>query len=126
MTLPRWLILLGSIILFLGSLLHLMGYKFVVPALAKAGVDLTLLGAMKAVWLVFTVEIVILSPALIWISRRPNPRALLLFLALIPVIDGILMYHFVGLFIGTYIVAAGSLLLVVGAWLIPRDAPSAP
>jgi len=122
----RWLILVASTILFCGGLLHLIGYKFVISVLVKAGIDATILGAVKAVWLVFSVELVILSPALVWISRRAGPRALLLFLSLIPVLDGILMYHFVGLFIGTYMVAAGSLLLVIGAWLLPRgDNPTA-
>jgi hypothetical protein len=120
MTLPRWLILLACITLFCGGLLHLIGYKFLIPVLMNAGIGGPILGAVKAVWFAFSVQFVILSPALVWISRRPAARPLLLFLSLIPVIDGILMHHFVGLFIGTYIVAAGSLLLVIGAWLLPH------
>ena len=103
------------------SAAHLIGYKFLIPDLVKAGVDPAIVGAVKAVWLAFSVEFVVLSPVLVWISRRTGLRPLLLYLALIPVTDFILMYHFVGLFIGTYIVAAGSLLLVIGAWLLPRS-----
>lgn len=120
MSLARWLILTASIILFAGALLHVVGYSFILPALLKAGIDPKLLGAVKCVWLVFTVELVILSPAFVWISRLQGMRSLLLFLALIPVIDGVLMYYFVGAFIGSNMIAAGSVFLVIGAWLLPR------
>ena len=122
MTPPRWLILIGSTVLFCAGLLHVIGYFFGLgPALAKSGVDPRVLGAVKCVWFVFTVELVILSPAFAWASRLAGTRLLLLFLALIPVIDGILMYYFVGAFIGSNMVAAGSVLLLIGAWLLPRE-----
>ena len=121
MTLPRWLVLLASIVLFCAGLLHIVGYSYLMPVLVKAGVEPRVLGAVKAVWFVFSVELLILAPAFVWISRRPGARSLLLFLTLIPLIDAGLMYHFVGLFIGTYMVAAGALLLLVGAWLLPRS-----
>lgn len=120
MTLPRWLVLLASIVLFCAGLLHIVGYSYLMPVLVNAGVDPRVLGAVKAVWFVFSVELLILGPAFVWISRRPAARSLLLFLALIPLIDAGLMYHFVGLFIGTYLVAGGALLLLVGAWFLPR------
>jgi len=125
MTLPRWLILLASIILFCGGLLHLIGgYKFMMPALVNAGVDPTLVGAVKAVWLAFSVQFWFLSPALVWISRRSAARSLLLYLALIPVIDAVLMYYYVGPFIGAHVVSVGAILLLLGAWLLPRDEAS--
>ena len=125
MTTARWLILLGSIILFCAGCMHVIGYSFLIPVLAKAGLDPKILGALKAVWLVFSVELLVLSPAFVWISRRPGARSLLLFLSLIPVIDAVLMYYFVGPFIGDYLVTAGAVLLVAGAWLLPRTETSA-
>jgi hypothetical protein len=121
-SLARWLTLIASIVLFAAGLLHVIGYLYGLgPALAKSGLDPRVVSAVKCVWFVFTVELVILSPALVWISRLSGTRALLLFLALIPVIDGILMYYFVGAFIGSNMVAAGSVLLVIGAWMLPRE-----
>ena len=121
MTLPRWLILLGSLVLFAAGLLHIIGgYFYLIPALVKAGVDPRLVATVKCVWLVFTVELVILTPAFVWLSRRTGTRSLVFYLALIPVIDAILMYYFVGAFIGSNMVAGGSVLLLVGAWLLPR------
>lgn len=119
MKLGRCLVLAGSIVLFAGALLHLLGYSRVVPVLVGSGLNPTILGAFKAVWLAFSVQFLVLAPGLIWISRRFAARSLLLYLALIPVIDAVLMYHFVGLFIGTYMVAGGALLLLAGAWILP-------
>ena len=126
MSLSRWLIVLGCLALFAAGLLHVIGgFSYLIPRLVKTGVDPRSLGAVKCVWLVFTVELVILTPAFVWISRRSDGRSLLLYLALIPVIDGILMYYFVGRFIGSNMVAGGTLLLLIGAWLLPRSNISA-
>jgi hypothetical protein len=113
-------------VLFCGALLHLVGYKFVIPSIANTGMDAKIVGALKCVWLVFSVEVLVLGPAFVWISRRPDGRSLLLYLALIPVIDGILMYYFVGPFIGSNIVAVGSVLLIIGGWLLPRNQIATP
>jgi hypothetical protein len=121
MTLARWLILLGSIIMVVGALLHILGGSLgVFPVLVKAGVDPLVAGAIKCVWLVVSAHGVLLAPALVWISFRQGTRSLLFYLALIPLVDAMLMYHFVGFFIGFYIVSASALLLLAGAWLMPR------
>ena len=93
-----WLILLGSIVLFAGGLLHLLGYPYIFPPLVKAGVEARLIGALKAMWSAFAVQFVILSVALVCISRRPQGRNLILFLCLIPLINAILMYSLIGPF----------------------------
>ena len=35
MSLARWLILLGAIVLFCGAIAHMIGYTFFIPALVK-------------------------------------------------------------------------------------------
>ena|ERR1035438_8991143 len=122
MKLARLLILLGSIVMFLGALLHILGgSRGVFPVLVRAGVDPLVAGAVKCVWLVVSAHGVLLAPALVWISRGQGTRALLRYLALIPVVDAVLMYCFVGFFPGFYIVSASALLLLAGAWLLPRE-----
>jgi hypothetical protein len=121
MKLARLLILLGSIVMFLGALLHILGgLKGVFPVLATAGVNPRIAGAIKCVWLVVSAHGLLLAPALVWISRRPDARSLLRYLVLIPTVDAVLMYVFVGFFAGFYIVAASALLLLAGAWLMPQ------
>jgi uncharacterized membrane protein len=122
MKLARLLILLGSIVMFVGALLHILGgSRGVFPVLEKAAVDPLVAGAVKCVWLVVSAHGVLLAPALVWISRRRGTRSLLRYLALIPVVDAVLMFRFVGPFVGFYIVAACALLLIAGAWLMPGD-----
>jgi hypothetical protein len=122
MKLSRLLILLGSIVMFLAALLHIVGGSMgVFPILAKSGMDPRIAGAIKCVWLVVSAHGVLLAPALVWISRRPGTGSLLRYLALIPTVDAVLMFRFVGLFSGFYIVATSALLLLAGAWLMPRD-----
>ena len=122
MKLARLFILLGSIVMFVGALLHILGGSLgVFPVLAKAGVDPRVAGAVKCVWLVVSAHGVLLAPALVWISRRPGTSSLLRYLALIPVFDAALMFRFVGFFAGFYFVSASALLLLAGAWLMPRD-----
>ena len=121
MKLARLFILLGSIVMFVGALLHIVGGSLgVFPVLAKAGVDARVAGAIKCVWLVVSAHGVLLAPALVWISRRPGTRSLLRYLALIPAVDAVLMFSFVGLFAGAYLVSASAILLLAGAWLMPR------
>jgi len=122
MKLARLFILLGSIVMFVGALLHIVGGSLgVFPVLVKAGVDPSVAGAVKCVWLVVSAHGVLLAPAFVWISRRPGMRSLLRYLALIPVVDAVLMFRFVGFFAGFYMVAACALLLLAGAWLMPPD-----
>jgi hypothetical protein len=128
MKLARLLILLGSIVMFVGALLHILGgLRGVFPALANAGLDPRIAGAIKCVWLVVSAHGVLLAPALVWISRRQGMRSLLRYLALVPVVDSVLMYLFVGFFAGFYIVSASAVLLLAGAWLLPHsEASTAP
>ena len=122
MKLARLLILLGSIVMFVGALLHILGGSVgVFPALEKAGMDPRVAGAIKCVWLVVSAHGVLLAPALVWISRRQGTSSLLRYLALIPTVDALLMFRFVGFFAGFYIVSASALLLLAGAWLMPRN-----
>jgi len=108
--------------MFAGALLHVLGGKLgVFPAVAKAGIEPRVAGAITCVWLIASAHGVLLAPALVWISRRPGTRSLLRYLALIPAVDALLMYIFVGFFSGFYIVATTALLLLAGAWLMPLD-----
>jgi hypothetical protein len=125
MKLARLLILLGSVVMFLGALLHILGgSRGVFPMLVRPGVDPRVAGAVKCVWLVVSAHGVLLAPALVWISRQ-GTRSLLRYLALIPAVDAVLMYCFVGFFAGFYIVLASAILLLAGAWLLPRGETSA-
>jgi hypothetical protein len=118
----RWLILLGSILLFLGGIAHMIGYRFFVPALIQAGLSGHLLAAVEAVWIAYSIQFWVISLAIAWLTGMPNSRGMLLLLSIIPLIDGVLMYHYVGLFLGTYLVGGGALLVLIGIAMMKPDA----
>ena len=117
----RWLILLGAIVLVLSGFAHIIGYRLFIPALVKAGLSGILLNAVKAVWIAYSVQFWVLSIVIALLSRIAGTRALLVLLAVIPVIDAVLMYHYVGLFLGTYMVGGGALLVVMGIGMTYRE-----
>jgi hypothetical protein len=125
MKIARVLILLAAIVTFLAGLAHLFGYKFVIPILLSSNLQPKITEALKAVWLIYSIHLVLLSVVIVWLSRLPGTRSLLLFLALFPITDAILMLRFVGPFLGLYMVSTAAVLLLVGAWLLPRSAAPA-
>ena len=118
----RWLILVAAVVLFLAGLTHTLGYKFVAPVLVKSNLPTNTVDAMKGVWLIYSAHLILLSVAIVWISRLHGTRSMVLFLALFPISDAIFMYHFVGPFIGLYMVSTAAALLLIGGWLLPRNA----
>jgi len=121
-----WLILLAGIITFLAGLAHTLGYKIVTPMLLKSNLPGNIVDAIRGVWLIYSAHLILLSVVIVWVSRMPGTRSLLMFLALFPISDAVFMYHFVGPFIGLYMVSTAALLLLIGAWLLPRSENPAP
>jgi hypothetical protein len=121
MKLARWLILLAGIVTFLTGLAHTLGYKFVTAALVNSNLPANIVAAIKGVWLIYTAHLILLSVVIVWVSRLPASRSLLMFLALFPLSDAVFMYHFVGPFIGLYMVLTAAALLLIGAWLLPHN-----
>jgi hypothetical protein len=115
------LLLLSAIVMLLAGLAHTLGYKVVMPVLAKSNVPANIADAIRCVWLVYSAHLILLSLVIVWLSRLPGTRSLLLFLALFPISDAVFMYRFVGPFLGLYMVATAAILLLFGAWLLPRN-----
>ncbi len=123
----RCLVIAGGVILLIGGLLHSYGYHFLEPKLtAVLGTTPELLGVVKALWWAFAVEFVILGVVVIWAARLPLGRAVILICALIPGITSILMFRYIGIFIGSVTIALASLLIFGGALMLPRRRESHP
>ena len=115
----RWLILAGSVVLFLTALLHGSGYVRISGMLGKSGMIPFVTGGLTALWLMFSVHLVVLSAVFIAASLAPNGKRLVLLCTLIPACDTILLFHFVGVFIGTAALAVATLLFLAGGFLLP-------
>jgi hypothetical protein len=116
----RWLIVAGSVVLFLTALLHGSGYLQISRALEKSDMKPFLTGGFKALWLMFSIHVLVLGVVLIAASRLPKGRRLVLLCTLIPAFDTILLFNFVGVFIGTIALAVATLLFLAGGLLLPQ------
>jgi hypothetical protein len=118
----RLLIVVGSVVLFLTALLHGSGYAEISRVVEMSGMKLFLIGAFKALWLMFSIHLLVLSAIFIVASQTPKGRRLVLLCTLIPAFDTVLLFHFVGAFIGTIALAVATLLFLVGGFLLPQAA----
>jgi hypothetical protein len=116
----RWLIVAGSVVLFLTALLHGSGYLQVSRVLETSDMKPFLTGGFKALWLMFSIHVLVLGAVFIAASRSPKGRGLVLLCTLIPACDTILLFHFVGVFIGTIALAVATLLFLSGGLLLPQ------
>ncbi len=116
----RWLIAAGSLILFCTALLHGSGYPKLSAAIESSGANPIVVGAFKALWLMFSAHAIVLSVVFVVASRTPGGKRLVLLCLLIPAFDLVLLFHFLGMFIGTISVAVATLLFLVGGLLLPQ------
>jgi len=116
----RWLIVAGSVVMFLTALLHGSGYVQVSRVVEKSAMKPFLVGGFKALWLMFSIHLLVLSAVFIVASQTPKGKRLVLLCTLIPAFDTILLFHFVGVFIGTIALAVATLLLLAGWFLLPQ------
>ena len=116
----RWLIVAGSVVLFLTALLHGFGYLQVSRVVETSNMKPFLTGGFKALWLMFSIHLLILGAVFIAASRIPKGRGLVLLCTLIPACDTILLFHFVGVFIGTIALAVATLLFLAGGLMLPQ------
>ena len=120
MKIARWLIVAGSVVLFLTALLHGFGYLQVSRVVETSNMKPFLTGGFKALWLMFSIHLLVLGAVFIAASRIPKGRGLVLLCTLIPACDTILLFHFVGVFIGTIALAVATLLFLSGGLLLPQ------
>lgn len=116
----RWLIIAASVILFATALFHASGYNSVARAIEASNAKPFLISAVKGLWLMFSIHLIILSLVLIALSRGLQAKRLVLLCALFPAADTAILLVFAGVFAGTIMLAVASLLLIAGGLLLPQ------
>jgi hypothetical protein len=122
MKMGRWLTWIGSVILFLTGLGH--GAKFaqlqgmIQASIIKAPLD----GIMRACWLVFSGEMVALAVIAMVASGMERGGRIVLICAATMILDGALLFHFLGPFIGVYVTVAVAILFLAGGWMQAKAA----
>jgi hypothetical protein len=119
MRLARWLVVAGSLILAATALFHATGYRDVTGAIQASGAPPFLVSAVKALWLMFSVHLLVLSLVFLAASRIPGGRRVVLLAAMIPLADTALLLRFAGVFVGTISLALATMLFLLGGVLLP-------
>ena len=96
---------------------HAAGYPSISRIILASAVDPSLVAAVRALWLMFSVHLVILAVVVILARRVSGGRRIVLACALIPAADTALLLRFVGVFEGTLGLGAATVLLVLGGLL---------
>ena len=102
-----------------GAVLHIYGYTFAMPRMAATNTGPEMLNVFKALWWSFSVTGIGLCPVIIWASRLPGGRGIVLLCAVIPAANSVLMFCFLGVFIGSIIFSIATLFLLAGGLMLP-------
>ena len=114
----------GALILVATAALHLSGYREVANQLGNTTLPEFWREAMKAAWVFFSVQLVIIAAAVAaqFTSRAPANRAVLFICVAMLVGNVIVLVTWLGLFIGTVAIAAATLAIGTATALLVRGA----
>lgn len=115
----RWLAIAGCLLSFLTAILHGLGFAEVSGALGRSNAPPVMVAAAKCLWLVFSVQFILLSAMGAAAIGSSRAKQLVLLCSLFPIFDAGLMLNFVGPFFGVYIVAAVGAFLLAGGYCSP-------
>jgi hypothetical protein len=111
----RVLLALSALILVIGGIIHGLAFPKASSALDATDLLPFYANSFRALWLIDSATLVILSIIFITISARPSlfSRWMIIGLALIPAATAALIYTFVGSFFPAHMLAAASLAAII-------------
>jgi hypothetical protein len=118
----QWLIGAGCVILFGTAIYHQAGYTSMARAIGASDAKPQLVAEMKTLWLMFSLQLIILSVLAFSASRSASARQLILLCSLMPLLDMLLCLKFLGMFPGIILLASVCLCFWAGAYLLPGPA----
>jgi len=117
----RWLVAGAGILLVATAAVHAAGYPSVSSTMLASGLHPSVVAAVRALWLMFSVHLVLLAIVVILAAGVSGGRRVVLGCALIPAADTAVLLRFVGWFVGTFGLAAATVLLVLGGLLSTKE-----
>src|SRR5438477_245546 len=116
----RALLGISALSLALGGTMHLMAYQKAVVAVAASNLAEYFGNALKALWLMDSAGMFALAIACALIAVRPAAAsgAVLAVLGLIPGATAVLLYVFIGPFIGAHILIATAVAIIAAGALM--------
>ena len=115
----QWLIGAGCVTLFGAAIYHASFYTSMVRGMDASDAKPVHIAEMKALWLIFTLHLIILGVLTFSASRGASARQLILICSLVPLLDLLLCLKFLGMFPGIILLATVGLCFWAGAYLLP-------
>jgi hypothetical protein len=121
MNVSRWAIGAAGVILVGTACLHAIGYRPLIEQLVASRIHPPWLAGVKGLWLVFSFHLIILGALFLAAAIRPSwvAKPVLLIAGLVPATDTVVLFAFVGVFVGTVLLGLAALLVYVGVTLWP-------
>lgn len=113
----RWLTWIGSVILFLTGIGHGTKFGQLQGMIQASNIKAPLDGIVRACWLVFSGEMAAIAVIAVVASVMAGGGRIVLICAATMILDGVLLFHFLGPFIGVYVTVAVAILLLAGGWM---------
>jgi hypothetical protein len=113
----RWITGVGSFVLFASAIFHATGYVRLVHRIEASAVPYPLSGILKSTWLAFSVQLLVLAAIAFRASESERGGWIVLLCAASTGLTCLILFHFLGLFVGVYLTAAVTLLFLIGGWM---------
>ncbi len=115
--LSRSLLTLAAIILAFGACVHASAFGQILFAVAASNLTPFAANSLKVLWLGDSATCAVLAILFGFIAARPAAATnfVIVLLALIPAMTAVLIYHFIGSFIGGHILLAAAVAAIAGA-----------
>ena len=117
--LSRWALGAAGIIMVATAGLHAMGYRPLVAQLAASSIAPAWLAGVQGLWLIFSIHLVILGGLFLTAAIRLTgvDKRILVIAGLVPTADTVVLFAFVGVFVGTILLGIAALLVYLGVVL---------
>jgi len=118
----RLVTLIGCIALSLTACLHGAGFINIVERVQKESLGAETAAILKTCWLTLSVELITLALIAFLLRGMERGGGLVVLCGVSVAANGLVMLHFLGPFIGVYVVCGDAILILVGGYLQMRAA----
>ncbi len=117
----RWTLGAAGIIMVATAGLHAMGYRPLAQQLTASNINKAWIAGVEGLWLIFSLHLVILGALFLAAAVRPTgvSGTVLVIAGLVPAADTVMLFTFVGVFVGTILLGIAALLVYSGVALRP-------
>src|SRR3954462_14584402 len=109
--------LLGSVALVVSAIFHTSGYPKLLHLMQTSATPQPLDGILRAAWLLLSVQFLVTAGITMFARIMARGGAIVFLCAVYSGLTGILLWRFMGIFAGVYLLAVVTMFLLMGAWL---------